>query len=197
MADPIDDDDDEPLEVFWDDLRVARRRAPPLQTEEVERVQTQVEEGDVAIGTSRGRILAVIKPTGQIVFGPEYHPDEAAMVFWEAIGRRRYEYEERIILIQHMEALLTRLGAADLRLEGIRMAVTAGDPEAAAQAGGALVALERLVHQAIELGRGLAARPEIPVPDMPERVPDQIRQNPVSDYQGRAGIDPDPEPTGG
>lgn len=185
-------DDDEPLEVFWDDIRVARRRAQPLPDEVAARLQAQIEPGDLIIGTSRERVLAVIKADGRVEFGPEYRPDEAAMVFWEAMGQRRYQYEERILVIQHMEAILTQIGAADLRLEQLRVAAAGGDQEAAQAAGGALVALERRVHQAIELGRGLARRPEIPMPDVPARVPDQIRNNPASDYQGRAGIDDDP-----
>lgn len=186
-------DDDEPLELFWDDIRVANRRAPPQAPDDTaERLRAQVQPGDLIIGTSRERMLVLIKADGRLEFGPDYKPDEAAMVFWEAMGRQRFQYEERILLIQHMEAILTRVGAADLRVEQLRTAAADGDADAGQQAGGALVALERLVHQAIELGRGLARRPDMPVPNVPERVPERIRTNPQSEYQGQAGIEPDP-----
>lgn len=189
-----DEKEDDPLEVYWDDVRVARRRAPPPIDDAAARLRAEVESNDMVIGTSRDRLLVVIKPDGRLLFGPEYNPDEAAMAFWEAMGRYRYQFEERVLLIQHMEALLTRLGAADLYLEGLRLRAAEGEEAAGQQAGGGLVALERLVHQTIELGRGLARRPDMPVPDLPQRVPDRIRQNPQSAYEGREGLDPDPDP---
>lgn len=33
--------------------------------------------------------LVTIKPDGTIVYGPNYTPDEAARVFWEALGRAK------------------------------------------------------------------------------------------------------------
>ena len=184
------DDDNDPLEVIWDDIRVARRRAETPRP--AERLLPTGSPNDLVIGTSRERILVTIKPDGRVEFGPEYRPDEAAMVFWEAMGRQRFAYEERILIIQHMEAILTRLGAADLQLENLRRASAEGDTEATQQAAHAHVRLERLVHQAIELGRGLARRPEIPMPVLPDRVPVQIQANPQSEYQGRGGLEPDP-----
>lgn len=189
-----DEKEDDPLELYWDDVRVSRHRVPVVPDTTAENLRAQVQPGDLVIGTSRERVLAIIKADGQVEFGPDYKPDEAAMVFWEAMGRQRYAYEERILLIRHMEALLTRLGAQDLLVEQLRLASANGDIQAGQRAGGAMVQLERLVHQVIELGRGLARRPEIPVPDIPERVPDRIRENPQSAYAGRAGIGPDDEP---
>jgi hypothetical protein len=189
MSDEIEDND--PLEIVWDDLRIAPKRARP-EIEAADRFRQKAEPNDLVIGTSRDRLLVVIKPNGRVEFGPEYRPDEAAMVFWEAMGRQRYQFEERILLIQHMEAVLTRVGAADLHLEALRQRVQTGDEEAGQQAGGALVRLETLVHQAIELGRGLVRRPDLPVPAVPERVPDRIRQNPASAYQPPTSAE-DPE----
>jgi hypothetical protein len=48
--------------------------------------------------------------------------------------------------------------------------------------------LEQVVTQAIELGRGLARRTDIPMPAVPRVVPASIQQNPVSDYQGQDGL---------
>lgn len=36
-----------------------------------------------------GEMLVGIKPDGQIEYGPNYTPDEAARRFWEAIGAYR------------------------------------------------------------------------------------------------------------
>lgn len=36
---------------------------------------------------TEGKMLAGIKPDGSIQYGKNYLPDEAARVFWEAIGK--------------------------------------------------------------------------------------------------------------
>lgn len=188
-----DTNDDEPIELLWDDLRIARQRKPPEDDPSAE-LRELAGPGDLVIGTSGKRLLAVIKANGQIEFGPEYRPDEAAQVFWQALARQRYQHEEQNLIARHMESILAQIGAADLRLEALRRASQEGDPTAAQQAIAAHLRLERLVHQAIELGRGLARRPEIPIPDVPERIPDRIRENPQSAYEGRAGVEmPPPE----
>lgn len=179
--------DDDALEVYWDDLRVAPHRREPEGPPDF---SSMVEPNDLVIGTSRQRILVVIKPDGRILFGPEYRPDEAAVVFWEAMGQRRLMMEDRMLLLQHMEAILARVGAQDMVVENLRRAAAEGDAEAGQRAGHEMIRLERLVHQAIELGRGLARRPEIPVPAVPVQVPRVIRENEQSAYQGREGIDP-------
>src|SRR5262245_16342862 len=49
---------------------------------------------DLVIGTSADRVLVIIKPSGELVYGPEYTPDEAAEVFWRAMARKRAEAGE-------------------------------------------------------------------------------------------------------
>lgn len=178
-----DDHSQDPLEVYWDDVRVARARAAPSEPSTL-----STDPGDLVIGTSRDRILVTIKPNGQLEFGPEYTPDEAAVIFWEAMGRRRLQMEDRILVIQHMEAILTRIGEADMRCEDLRRRSAEGDAEAGQAAGHAMLRLERLVHQAIELGRGLARRPELVPPAVPERVPRSIQEAEQSAYEGRQGL---------
>jgi len=191
--------DDENLEVFWDDVRVAPFRRPPKQ----EDFGDLVEKGDMVIATSAQRLLVIIKADGRLLFGPEYRPDEAAMVFWEAMGQKKLQMEDRLLVIGHMEAVLTRMGDADLRAESARR-VAANDPgntELEIQANEAVHRLERVVSQAIELGRGLIRRPEIPMPAFPEEVPRSLQEVEHSDYEGRDGIGEDvdsderPEPT--
>lgn len=162
-------DDDIPFEIYWDDIRVARHRAPPVEAKPD--FGKLAGPNDLVIGTSKERVLVVIKPNGRLLFGPDYRPDEAAMVFWEAMGQARLQAEDRILLFQHMEALLARVGAQDMVVEQLRLAAAEGDTAAGQRAGHEMLRLERLVHQTIELGRGIARRPEVPVPAVPERVP--------------------------
>ena len=183
------DDDDTNLEVFWDDVRVAPFRRPPKQEDFGEEVQP----GDMVIGTSPQRLLVIIKADGTLKYGPEYRPDEAAVVFWEAMGQKRLEMEDRLLVINHMEAVLTRLGDADLRAESARR-IAANEPgnmELERQAIEAVRRLERVVTQAIELGRGLIRRPEVPMPAFPAEVPRSIQAAEHSDYEGRDGIGED------
>lgn len=189
MSEP--NDDDEPIELLWDDLRVSRGPEPEDPSAALRKLAGP---GDLVIGTSAKRLLAVIKANGHIEFGPEYRPDEAATVFWRALARQRYQHEEQNLIARHMESILAQIGAADLQLEALRRASQEGDPLAAERAIAAHLRLERLVHQAIELGRGLARRPEIPIPSVPERIPDRIRENPASAYEGRAAVEAPQEP---
>lgn len=193
MADDIRDDDDR-LEIYWDDVRVAPFRRSPRQ----EDFGDQVETGDLVIGTSHHRILLIIKADGTLRYGPEYRPDEAAMVFWEAMGQKKLEMEDRLLVIGHMEAILTRLGDADLRAESARR-IAANEPGneiLEVQAQEAIHRLEQIMSQAIELGRGLIRRPEVPMPAFPGEVPRSVRELEHSAYEGRDGVgdeDVDPE----
>jgi len=113
---------------------------------------------ELVIGTS-GRILLTIGPDGTLTYGPGYTPDEAAKMFWEALARRRTDYEERLVFIAHVEKLLARIGEQDMKVETARM--KAGEtktPHDAFQAERALGQLEVLVHEMIELARGIALR---------------------------------------
>jgi hypothetical protein len=184
------EDDDLSLEVYWD----AVRRSPvgdPDPT--VVRFRDLAESGDLVIGTSRDRVLVIIKPNGEMIFGPEYSPTEASVIFWEHMARQRAVVEERFLIIQHMEAILVRLGQQDMECERIRLAA-ADEPDPIRKAGLTQMAdlamsrLSMVANQAIELGRGLVRRPEVAVPEVPPGVPPSIQSNPASDYQGREGL---------
>jgi hypothetical protein len=154
-----------------------------------------VKPGDFAIGTSQDRILVIIKPNGTLEFGPEYRPDEAAAVFWEYMGQRRLQMEDRLLVIGHMEAVLTRLGDLDLRAEAARRTALAEpeNSELERQAVEAIRRVERAMSQAIELGRGLIRRPEVQMPPWPAEVPQSLRDVEHSSYKGPDGMDEDPE----
>ena len=55
-------------------------------------------------------VLVRIAADGTLTYGPEYTPDEAAKMFWEALARRRADYEERLVFLAHVEKLLARIG---------------------------------------------------------------------------------------
>ncbi len=174
-----------PRELYWDEASMAASRATPGPS-----FGDQAGPNDLVIGTSRERVLVIIRASGEVVFGPEYKPDEAAAVFWEAMGRQRVAQQERQLLIQHMEAVLTRLGVQDMRTEDLRLQAQAEtDPNRRAElraAGDAAMArLNMIAHQAIELGRALVRRPGIPLPSVPEEVPPQDAN---SAYEGREGL---------
>jgi len=176
--------DDEDLELYWDDLRVAPHRRTPSPTELRETLKA--DKNDLVIGTSLGRLLVVIKPNGALEFGPEYHPDEAAEVFWEAMARKRGQFEERMLLFAHMERLLTTIGTQDMECERLRLRADEPDlpdTEIASRMQFAELAMRRLemtVHQAIELGRGLVRRPEVPV-----SAPQEVDQGDPGDVSPR------------
>lgn len=155
---------DDNLELYWDLVRMVPRDrtvAESLQNE------FRTTPGDLIIGTSAQRLLVLIKANGELQYGPEYTPDETAEVFWEAMARKRVEAEERLILFAHMERLLSQIGRQDMEVERLRLRAQEEDLEDTEKASReqyselALRRLEMLVHQAIELGRGLVRRPEV------------------------------------
>ena len=180
-------DDDDNLQIYWDELGMAHNRPPIGEPLGPKTLFDTVEPGDLVIGTSKNRLLVLIKTDGSLVYGPDYKPNKAAEIFWESMAQRREAYEDRGLIIRHMEAILVRLGDADMQAELAREMVDT--PENRLRAEQAVRALERVMSQAIELGRGLARRPDIPTPAIPEQVPPSIETNPLSDYQGVNGLE--------
>lgn len=139
------------------------------------------------------RILVVVRSDGTIAYGKGYTPDSAALLFWTSVAKARQKAEhEQTLICQHMEALLARLGQADLQCEEARRrAAQEANPQQRRALDDAatlsMQQLEALVGQAIELGRALVKRP-LPIPDMPADLPETVRNNPASDYQGRDGL---------
>jgi hypothetical protein len=134
-------------------------------------------ESDLVIATTGGRELVRIKPDGTLIYGPEYTPDEAAMVFWKALAQRRAEATEQELVFRHMETALLALGRADLENEIAQMRAKALQ-EAGEPTGSAVLAAHkaeqawlRQVHEVTELARGLAERakaePATPSTDTP------------------------------
>jgi len=161
--------DDEKVTMSW----VPREVSLPLEP--------KYGDHDLVIGANK-RVLVVIRPDGSLEYGPEYTPDKAATAFWEEMARLRLETEERLLLIQHMEATLVRLGAADLRNEETqRQMGLLPSQESMRAVGQAQAVLEKAMHLAIELGRGLAKR-DVTQPPPPTRIPARIAEDEDNSY---------------
>jgi hypothetical protein len=159
---------DNVIQLFWDEKSVSRQRVKPEPAPRM----PEPRPGALVIGTSPERILVVVHADGKLEYGPEYTPDEAAVTFWEEMGRRKLEMDERLLLIGHMDAVLTQLGAADIQnqkaLEKLSEKVST---ESVLGARRAEVALTNAMHNAIELGRGMVYRPDLP---MSETAPQEL-----------------------
>ncbi len=157
------DPKDENLAPYWEDVRGQPVPIPDIQ-------HFDAHPGELVIGT-KNRVLVRIQPDGQLRYGEGYTPDEAAELFWTAMTLKRKGMEERLQHLGLLEQLLIRVGSADLRTELLRMRAAREDAteEDRFRAQMAMRNLEVLVHQMIELGRGLVARPE-PVDPPPPPV---------------------------
>lgn len=147
--------EDEGLTEFWEDIR---RPGPP---ELPEQRTARAHPGVLVIGTSADRILVRIHPDGRLEYGEGYTPDEAAQVFWEAMARRRGDYEARLVFFAAMEQLLLGVGRADIAYETAqRRALALGATEHDKFTEDmSRRNLETQVHTLIEFARGLVRRP--------------------------------------
>lgn len=170
MAEPNKPEDD--LRTFWEDVRGQPVPEPDLR-------HLQGHPGELVIGT-QGRVLVRIQPDGQLRYGEGYTPDEAAEEFWTAMALKRAGMQERLMHLGILEQMLTRLGRADIRCERAR--IHASRDEATAEdnfvAERTMAQLESLVHQIIELGRGLALRQGEEPPQYPDGSPAPPPQTP-------------------
>jgi len=180
---------DDPLEAAWAEVRVPRTEADGPDA--VPDFSSFARPQDLVIG-SKNNPLAIIRPDGGVAIRPGYTPDQVAAEFWEVMGQRRLEMEERLLLFAHMEAVFVRLGQADLRAEDLRRRAAEETDETRAReltqlAELAVRRLEMVAHEAIELGRGMARR-DIPAPPVPPVIPRVIQENENSTYSGAEGL---------
>ena len=158
---------DDTLESCWAELLVEPAPSPDL-------THFDPHPGELVIGTQQ-RVLVRISPDGRIRYGEGYTPNEVAEEFWTAMALKRAGMSERLMHLDLMEQLLVRIGQADLRTERarIRAAQVDATPEDKFVAERTMGHLESLVHQMIEISRGLALRRgEIePVHPPPEEPP--------------------------
>lgn len=171
------------IEADYPDIAAARRPDPTAEP----KPQPEVLPGDMAIATSRNRILVVIRPNGELVFGPDYTPDEAAEIFWSTMAFKRIGSEQRLQLVARMENLILSAGAADIANETAQRnlarvrsdvmkthEVVEGEGErikaAIEAAQKAQRTLEERVSQLIDFGRRLVTEPEVTNIPRPNRT---------------------------
>ena len=165
MADPTNPTPpDDKIESFWEDLRGAPIPEPDLKDHDIQ-------PGELVICT-QSRILVRIRTDGSVQFGEGYTPNDAAEEFWTLLALKRKGMEERLTHLGILEQMLVQIGHADLRTERLRLQarLETATAEDRFQAERAMGNLEALVHQMIELSRGLALRPEVdptPTPAVP------------------------------
>lgn len=108
-AEPNDGED---LAVYWAAVRGPRPERPLTPEEQA----AKAFPGSLTIGTATNWLIR-IHNDGTLEYGPEYTPDEAAVTFWEAMGRRRIQSEERFLQIAMMELHYALLQEADRAYE--------------------------------------------------------------------------------
>jgi len=81
-----------------------------------------------------------------------------------ADDEKKKEPEEQLVLYRHLERLMVRLGEQDLRNEECQIKAKSDNAtdHDRFQAERSHAALEMLVHETIELARGLALRARVP-----------------------------------
>lgn len=149
--------DQEGLTDYWDDIL-----GPHPETIERRLVRELglPHPGTLTIATSRGHKIVSIGPKGEVSYGEGIKPDEAAEIFWTNMALKRVGMEQRLTDLAIMEAMLVRMGRADLNYERAQVAAErqgAGDHERAI-AERAHMGLQSIVHQVMDVARGLASR---------------------------------------
>ena len=167
----------ESLTDFWNDILGPR---PETIEQRLVRDLGLPHPGTFTLATSSGKKIVSIDPNGKVTYGEGIQPDEAAELFWTNMALKRVGMEQRLQHLAIMEAMLIRMGRADVNYERAQLAADAqgSGAESRAVAERARMNLEAIVHQVMDFARGLASRPEptppvVPAPPRPaERLGD-------------------------
>ncbi len=162
--------EDDLLGPYWAVMRRLRGADVPKEPTPEERAARRF-PGELVIATS-SRELVRIQPDGRIIYGPEYTPDETAVTLWEAIARRRADFEARVTYLDMLELHVALLAVADQAYEAASVAVRSalGNAETTEREREALRfrmdmsrrSLETRVHGMIEFCREFAGlRPDL------------------------------------
>lgn len=146
----------EDLEGIWADVLGPR---PERIEDRLVREHGLPHPGTLTFATSSGRVLVRIEPTGKVTLGEGVTADEAAEEFWTAMALKRQGMEERLMHLAAMEAMLIRLGRADVAYEQAQLRARSDVGTEADKYREELQRrhLEALVHQLLEYARGLLA----------------------------------------
>jgi hypothetical protein len=148
----------ERLRDYWDDILGPR---PEAIEQRLVRELGLPHPGRFTLATSSGKTIVTIDPDGKITFGEGVKPDEAAELFWTNMALKRVGMEQRLQSLAIMEAMLIRMGRADLNYERAALAAEAegATENERAVAERAHMNLQAIVHQLMDYARGLARRP--------------------------------------
>jgi hypothetical protein len=102
-------DEEDQLGPYWAVLRRSRGEREPTPEERV----SGEHPGDLVIATDRNRVIVRIHPDGTVAYGEGYEADDAARALWEAIGRRRLDFDRRLNHLQLLELHVALVAAAD------------------------------------------------------------------------------------
>ena len=169
--------ENEGLSDFWNDIL-----GPRLETIEQRLIRELgiPHPGTFTLATSSGKKIVSIDPNGKVTYGEGIKPDEAAELFWTNMALKRVGMEQRLQHLAITEAMLIRMGRADVNYERAQLAADAqgASDHDRAIAERARMNLESIVHQVMDFARGLARQPV--VPPSPETAP-QAPQRPRGD----------------
>jgi hypothetical protein len=185
QAEAAPDEEGDELEDHWRDILGPR---PESVEQRLVRDLGLTRPGALTICRESGEAIVSIQADGTLVYGAGYTPDEAAEVFWTNMALKKQGMDARLRSLSQMEAMIARIGQADLRYErAFRAALTqeAGEPERTATER-CRMHLEALVHQLIEHSRGVSHQyanmrlePEVPVAALAPMEPAAPRQEPA------------------
>jgi hypothetical protein len=175
----------EGLTDYWDDILGPR---PETIEQRLVRELGLPHPGTFTLATSKGRKIVSIDPNGRVEYGEGYTPDAAAEEFWTNMALKRRGMEQRLQHLAIMEAMLVRMGRADLNYERAQLAAQAqgaGDHERAVGER-AHMGLQAIVHQLMDFARGLAQRGPTPA----QTDPSPWRREPVPQPPPRPVLPP-------
>lgn len=160
----------EGLTDYWDDILGPR---PETIEQRLIRELGLPHPGTFTLATNTGRKIVSIDPNGKVTYGEGVTPDEAAEQFWTSMALKRVGMEQRLQHLAITEAMLVRMGRADLNYERAQLAADAQDAtdHDRAIAERAHMNLQSIVHQVMDFARGLAHRGPRPAPEAPVRPP--------------------------
>lgn len=70
-----------------DALVVQDEKGPRLEVLYWDNVQDRHDKGILRIMNDDGTLIVQVDDVGGITYGPDYHPDEAAKIFWESVAK--------------------------------------------------------------------------------------------------------------
>jgi hypothetical protein len=149
------------LGPYWAAMRRLRGAdTPPEPTPEERTARTH--PGEMVIATARGPLVR-IQPDGRVIYGEGYTPDETAVTLWEAIGRRRPDFEARINYLNMLELHVALLYVCDEAYEAAQRARVQDPTEHNRQREElSRASLEMRVHGVIEFAREFGTlRPDL------------------------------------